>query len=115
VDDLLEQAGIEPDITTACQLFQKAEDMIIEDSVWVLQWRRTDGYVIQEWIQGFNPGGMGEKYELLDTVWISQDHRQITRIPQNTGQQDNELTSHGAGVVVLALIVTAFILKRRPK
>ena len=114
VDQLLEEVGTEPDITKACSLFQEAEDKILEDSVWVLQWRRTDGYLVQEWIQGFTPGGMGDKYEKLDTVWISADHRQITRIPQSTSGSGETSTVYVLIVVVVVLAALAlFVMKKK--
>ncbi len=113
VDQLIEGAGTEHDIQKACQLFQKAEDMILEDAVWVLQWRRVDSYAVQEWIQGFEPSGMGVKYAALDTVWISPYHRQTTRIPQK-GQGEEELSIPSAvGTALLGLLVAALVLKKR--
>lgn len=115
VDELIVKASREPDITKACQLYQQAEDIILEDAVWVLQWRRTDGYVIQDWVQGFNPGGMGEKYEKLDTVWISAHHRQTTRVPQNL-QGRKDTTMYVVGVVVVLLLGAAAVkVKKRKK
>jgi oligopeptide transport system substrate-binding protein len=110
VDDLLENAFRETDSSKACQLYEKAEDLILEDSVWVLQWRRVDGYVIQEWIQGFNPGGMGEKYEKLDTVWISAYHRQTRRIPQP--REKGNFRYIEIGLVVLMVVGAALLAKK---
>ncbi len=113
VDSLIEKAGEEQDIASACSLYQKAEDIILEDSVWVLQWRRMDSYAVQEWIQGFNPGGMGEKYEKLDKVWISEYHRQTTRVPGNMGEKEAGLPSYVVGA--LLLLGVAVLLKSRKK
>jgi ABC-type transport system substrate-binding protein len=110
VDDLLEKAARETDMDKACSLFKKAEDTILEDAVWVLQWRRVDGYAVQEWINGFNPGGMGIKYEKLDTVWISADYRQTTRIPQNG--KDVPLLYGG---VIIGMLLVLIRMKRKIK
>jgi oligopeptide transport system substrate-binding protein len=106
VDTLLEKARKEPDIDTACQLYQEAEDIILQDSVWVLQWRRVDGYAVQEWIQGFNPGPMGTKFEKLNQVWISDSHRQTTRIPENVeGPSSGIGFCAGTGILVVAWVL----------
>ncbi|KYK36713.1 MAG: ABC transporter substrate-binding protein [Theionarchaea archaeon] len=116
VDELIEKASTEPDITKACQFYQEAEDMILEDAVWVLQWRRTDGYAVQDWIQGFNPGGMGEKYEKLNTVWISAHHRQTTRVPQTQHEREDSSLFYVVGAaLLLGVVVIAVWLKKREK
>lgn len=105
VDNLLERARREPDTRSACQLYQEAEDLILQDSVWILQWRRVDGYAVQQWIQNFNPGPMGSKYERLDEVWISDTHRQTTRIPENVEGSSSGGFCAGTGVLVIAWIL----------
>lgn len=114
VDTLLEKAQKEPDIDHACGLYQQVEELILEDAVWVLQWRRVNGYAVQEWIHGFNPGGMGDKYETLGKVWISADHRQTTRIPQNTGEaQEGIPLYYAAGVGVVLMVALVLVLRKR--
>ena len=119
VDEVLEEAGKEPDIAKACSLFEKAEDMILEDSPWILQWRRVDGYAVQEWINSFNPGGMGDKYEKLGKIWISSHHRQTTRIPQKTesGRGVIEYLPYIAviGAVVIMVVILVIRKKREKK
>ncbi|MBU7016738.1 MAG: ABC transporter substrate-binding protein [Theionarchaea archaeon] len=114
VDQLLKEAGSEPDISRACSLFKEAEDMILEDSVWVLQWRRVDGYAVQEWINNFSAGGMGTKYEKLNTVWISPPHRQTTRIPQ-TPKKEFPLFYAAILVAGIAAILIVVILRKKGK
>ncbi len=103
VDELLEMAQKETDIKRACEYYQEVEDLVLEDRVWVLQWRRMDGYCVQDWVEGFNPGGMGAKYEKLDRVWISADHRQSTRVPQET-EGDWTFLFLAGGLVILAAV-----------
>lgn len=111
VDALIDEAARERDQSAACMLYQEAEDIILDDSVWVLQWRRVDGYAVQEWIQGFEPGGMGDKYEKLDRVWISADHRQTTRIPQNV--QGKKAGLPFCGLILFLVSVVVLWLKRK--
>lgn len=110
VDDLLEKAARETDTGEACSLFKKAEDIIIDDAAWVLQWRRVDGYAVQEWINGFNPGGMGDKYEKMDTIWISADRRQTIRIPHNAGKKE-EIPLMYVGVIIGGLVVVVVLVR----
>lgn len=117
VDTLLEKAGTEPDIDKACSLYQKAEEIVLEDAVWVLQWRRVDGYAVQEWINGFNPGPMGDKYQVLNNIWISKSHRQTTRIPTNI-EGENQFSSPniyiGMGIgIIIIILITALVLSRK--
>lgn len=114
VDEYLEKANKESDPVKACELYQKAEDTILEDAVWMLQWRRVDGYAVQGWIQGFSPGGMGEKYAKLDKVWISAEHRQTTRIPQKVEEKgESKVMLYSIGLGVLGLVVVVLVWRRR--
>lgn len=111
VDDLLEKARREPTIEKACQLYREAEGIVLQDSVWVLQWRRVDGYAVQEWIRGFNPGPMGSKYERLDQTWITDAHRQTTRIPENV-EGSSSGTGICAGTGILAILWILMMVRK---
>jgi len=56
---------------------------------------------------------MGEKYEKLDKIWISEYHRQTTRIPENIGEKEAGLPSYVVGALLLLGVVV--LLKSRKK
>ena len=57
---------------------------------------------------------MGDKYEKLDTVWISADHRQITRIPQSTSGPEETSPLYVLIIVVVVLAALAlFVVKKK--
>lgn len=57
-DKLIADAKNEGDPKARIAKFQKAEDMIIEDSPWVPMYHRKSFYVVQPWVIGFKPALM---------------------------------------------------------
>ncbi|MBU7033326.1 MAG: ABC transporter substrate-binding protein [Theionarchaea archaeon] len=115
VDSLLKEAGSATDIQVACQLYQQAEEKILEDAPWILQWHRTEGYAVQEWVNEFSPGGMGDKYLQLKSVWISSDHRQTTRIPPEPKPGGRNMFPFiiGGGILTVIVILIITILRKK--
>jgi peptide/nickel transport system substrate-binding protein/oligopeptide transport system substrate-binding protein len=115
VDSLLKEAGTATDIKTACQLYQQAEEKILDDAPWILQWHRTEGYAVQEWLNGFEPGGMGDKYLQLNSVWISSDHRQTTRTTPEPESRHQSLLPFmvGGGIFIAAVILVIVVVRKK--
>lgn len=76
VDRLLEQAVLETDMDKRCDLYQKAEDIIISEAPWIFTWHRIDSLVHQPWVHGIHLGPMGFNQERLNTIWLDPDHRE---------------------------------------
>jgi peptide/nickel transport system substrate-binding protein/oligopeptide transport system substrate-binding protein len=115
VDSLIEQAGTATDTTTACELYGEIERLVLEDAPWILQWHGAQGYAVQEWINGFVPGGMGYQYVQLHTVWITTDHRQTTRVITHPESPDSPLLLYVGGATLLAVAMIIMVIKKRKK
>ena len=67
-DKLIDAAIGEGDANKRVQMFQQAEDMIIEDCPWVFLYHRRSDTAIQPWVKGFTPELMinATKYTDID-------------------------------------------------
>lgn len=54
-DKLIDQAEAEPDAAKRIAMFQKAEDMLIEDCPWVPLYHRKSYTAVQPWVKNFSP------------------------------------------------------------
>jgi ABC-type transport system substrate-binding protein len=57
-DALIDQAQAETNTDKRIQMFQKAEDMIIEDCPWVPLYHRKSYTAVQPWVKNFEPALM---------------------------------------------------------
>jgi ABC-type transport system substrate-binding protein len=53
VDDLLEQARTEKDEAKRLDLYQQAEELIVEDSSWVPLYHGTNSYLVKPYVEGY--------------------------------------------------------------
>jgi ABC-type transport system substrate-binding protein len=70
VDTLLDEALAENDPQRRLELFQLAEDRIVEETPWIPLYHRKTFAVIQPWVQGFEPALMfnANRYTSVDLV-----------------------------------------------
>jgi ABC-type transport system substrate-binding protein len=70
VDALLDAAENEGDPQKRIQLFQKAEDLIIEETPWVPLYHRKTYAIVQPWVTGFQPALMynANRYTEVDLL-----------------------------------------------
>jgi len=54
VDDLLEQARTEKDEAKRLDLYQQAEELIVEDSSWVPLYHGTNSYLVKPYVEGYD-------------------------------------------------------------
>ena len=54
VDDLLEQARAEKDEAKRLDLYQQAEELIVEDSPWVPLYHGTNSYLVKPYVEGYD-------------------------------------------------------------
>ncbi|GAB4340322.1 MAG: hypothetical protein Kow0099_16200 [Candidatus Abyssubacteria bacterium] len=54
-DELIEGAQREMDPEGRLSLYREAERVVYEDAPWVFLWHRTDHFVVQPWVRGFEP------------------------------------------------------------
>ncbi|MBX7244783.1 MAG: ABC transporter substrate-binding protein [Candidatus Sumerlaeaceae bacterium] len=67
-DKLVDAAQNEPDPKKRIEMFQKAEDMIIEDCPWVFSYHRRTYNISQPWVQNYKPAIMynADRYTDVD-------------------------------------------------
>jgi ABC-type transport system substrate-binding protein len=53
VDDLLEQARVEKDEEKRMELYQEAEQLIVDDAPWVTLYHGTNSYLVKPHVNGF--------------------------------------------------------------
>ncbi|MBU7044284.1 MAG: ABC transporter substrate-binding protein [Theionarchaea archaeon] len=111
VDSLIKTAGTTSDREEACRLYERIESLVMDDAPWILQWHPTTGYAVQEWINGFEPGGMGDCYLQLHSVWISSHHRQTTRIPPEPSSSSSSTSFYVMGGVIGILCLVIVLLR----
>ena len=72
VDALLDEATTEPDPARRVQLYQQAEQIIVNDAVWVPMWWGTEGKIlVNRRVNGFRISPLGSYY--LKDVWIEKE------------------------------------------
>jgi oligopeptide transport system substrate-binding protein len=55
VDSVLEEARVEPDVARRIELYQEAEELVVEDAAWVPLWYRGERHVlVKPHIQGYS-------------------------------------------------------------
>jgi len=54
-DKLVEQARTETDVTKRLQLYQDAEQILIQDMPWIPLWFGRDHFVVKPYVHGFDP------------------------------------------------------------
>ena len=71
VDALLEEATTEQDPARRIQLYQQAEQIIVDEASWVPMWWGTSGKIlVKPWIKDFNISPLGGYF--LKEVWIDE-------------------------------------------
>jgi len=57
-DSLIERAQREPDERKRAALYAQAETVVIDEAPWVFLWHRTDHFLAQPWVKGFEPAAI---------------------------------------------------------
>ena len=71
VDALLEEATTEQDPARRIQLYQQAEQIIVDEAAWVPMWWGSSGKIlVKPWIKDFNLSPLGGFF--LKEVWIDE-------------------------------------------
>ena len=71
VDRLLDEATTEQDPARRIQLYQQAEQIIVDEASWVPMWWGTSGKIlVKPWIKDFNISPLGGYF--LKDVWIDE-------------------------------------------
>ncbi len=69
VDRLLAEARIETETAKRLELYQKAEELIVEDAPWVFLFHYTTSLLAQDWIKNIHLPAMGDYTTPLYNVW----------------------------------------------
>ena len=59
VDTLLDQAGIAVDESTSLELYQQAEQLLIDDAACLPLWFGQNYYLVKQYVEGYELNGMG--------------------------------------------------------
>lgn len=68
-DALVEQAGIEKDNTKSLQMYQGAEQMLVDDAALIPLYFGQNLILVKPYVQGYEPNALG--YVMLNKVKIS--------------------------------------------
>jgi peptide/nickel transport system substrate-binding protein/oligopeptide transport system substrate-binding protein len=69
VDRLLAEARVETEPAKRLELYQKAEEIIVEDAPWVFLFHYTTSLLAQDWIKNSHLPAMGDYTTPLYNVW----------------------------------------------
>ncbi len=76
VDELIEQARIEKDPQKRIQLYQQAEDIIIEEVPWILLFHSKDVVLVKPYVRDYFPTLMGiSAVEYMYFEWLEVERR----------------------------------------
>lgn len=70
VDHLLEAARVETDFDARMEMYQEAEQIIVDDAPWLPLWLSTSYFLVQPCVKDFSPAPMVIPY--LKDVWIER-------------------------------------------
>lgn len=70
VDQLLEEARVEPDAERRLALYQDAEHAIVQDAPWLPLWFSCSYYLVKPYVKGFSPAAM--VVPVYGDVWIER-------------------------------------------
>ena len=71
-DQLMAQARIEADPTKRIELYQKAEQIIVDDAPWLFLFHYYNNLATQKWTHGGTLPAFGNYTSRMDTVWIDK-------------------------------------------
>jgi peptide/nickel transport system substrate-binding protein/oligopeptide transport system substrate-binding protein len=95
-DSLIEHAQRELDAGTRLALYEKAEALVTQEAPWVFLWHRTDNFLVQPWVKGFEPAAISNADKGL-TVELARS------------EQESAKRAGIAGLLLLAPIAGVFL------
>jgi peptide/nickel transport system substrate-binding protein len=72
VDELLDKARAEPDPTRRVALYQRAEELIVEDAPVIPIWHQTYERLFQPYVRSIEVNGLGDPYIPLRKMWLER-------------------------------------------
>src|SRR5262249_13936004 len=72
VDELLDKARAEQDLTRRAELYRQAEERIVEDAPVVPIWHQTYERLFQPYVRSVEVNGLGDPYIPLRTMWLER-------------------------------------------
>ena len=71
VDQLLEQGGVETNLTTRAQIYQQVQDIVVRDAIWVPLYQSVSVVLMRNYVKGFVPAVLEGSQDLYP-VYIQQ-------------------------------------------
>ncbi|MCF7936652.1 MAG: ABC transporter substrate-binding protein [Synergistales bacterium] len=72
VDALLKEARVETDQQKRKELYQKAEQIIVDDAPWIFLFHYTTSLLVQDWVENVHLPAMGDYATPLYNVWTAR-------------------------------------------
>ncbi|MDR1915553.1 MAG: ABC transporter substrate-binding protein [Synergistaceae bacterium] len=71
-DKLMEEGRVETDPAKRIEIYQKAEEIIVEDAPWIYLFYYYNNLAVQKWTEGVSLPAFGDYTAPMDTVWINK-------------------------------------------
>jgi oligopeptide transport system substrate-binding protein len=69
-DTLVEQAGLETDYTKSLEMYQQAEQMLVDDAAIIPLWFGQNLLLVRNYVEGYEPNALG--YVMLNKVKVNE-------------------------------------------